>query len=171
MNYYKTIKIAVAIFSISLLWSCDVDGYEDYDNGGTKVKALSGEWYVVGYSPDGEPAFGGDYNLWSTYNTAANNNQMWLDDHGSFFEVKTKVEADVSELTFSGETNAPELITGGTVTVNNGKIIPDGARAYGSRNVVDSIYFEIEFDWDPGVIYSFGGHRRTGFREDEDPSL
>ncbi len=70
-----------------------------------------------------------------------------------------------------GPQDAPELITEGTVTVSNGKILENAGRAWGSGTVVDSIYFEAEFDWDPGVIYTFGGHERTGFDEDDNPHI
>lgn len=149
-----------------LLFSCEDDGYADYDPGQTNTEEVSGEWYIIGYDPSGEPAYGGGYNLWSTYNTAQNNDSIWLDDHGSFFELKSKVLANVADLTFEGPANAPETITGGTVSVSNGQIIKNGGRS-ASGAVVDSIYFEAEFDWDPGVIYTFGGHRRTGFGEDD----
>ena len=154
-----------------VLVSCEDDGYEDFENEKTRVQPLSGEWWIVGYAPDGTPAFAGDYNLWSTYNTAQNNDSMWIDDHGSFFELKTKVLANVEALTFTGAPNSPELITGGTVTVSNGKILPGQGRSAVTNTPVDSIYFEAEFDWEPGVIYTFGGHERTGFLEDENPTL
>lgn len=167
-------KINIKFFLIILVAafvSCDEDGYADYDAGETNTQQFHGEWYVVAYDPDGEPAFGGDYNFFSTYNTAANNDSIWLDDHGSWMEIKTRVNTNSDNLTFSGPVDAPELITGGTVTVTNGKIIEGGGRAAGSGTIVDSIYFEAEFDWDPGVIYTFGGHERTGFDEDDNPHL
>ena len=164
----------ILIATAFLLYSCDEDGYADYDPGETLTQKFAGEWYIVGYTPDGEVAYadqGGDYNLWSTYNTAANNENFWIDDHGSFFELKTQVQANLANLTFSGQENAPEVITGGTVTIRNGKILEKAGRAAVSRTLVDSIYFEAEFDWDPGVIYTFGGHERTGFEEDDDPHI
>ncbi len=165
------IKLLLLFAVSTFLFSCENDGYADYEPGGTNTQELSGEWYVVAYDPDGNPAFGGDYNLFSTYNTAQNNDSIWIDDHDSWMQIKTRVQADLEDLTFSGPVDAPELYTDGTVTVNNGKIIKNGGRAASSRNVVDSIYFEAEFDWDPGTIYTFGGHERTGFDEDDDPHL
>lgn len=164
--FYSLTAMAIAV----LFSSCEADGYADYDAGKTKTQALSGEWWIVGYDASGAPAYGGDYNLWSTYNTAANNDSIWIDDHDSFFELKSKVQANVEELTFAGGEGATELYTGGTVHIMNGKIIPDGGRS-ATGVVVDSIYFEAEFDWDPGVIYTFGGHERSGFLEDENPHL
>lgn len=171
MNKMKNkVNIFLVLLLSFVIFSCEDDGYEDFDAGGTNVEEVSGEWWVVGYDTTGSPAYGGDYNLWSTYNTAANDSEMWLDDHGSFFEVKTRVQANVADLSFSGAPEATELYTGGTVTVSNGKIFKDGGLS-ATGVVVDSIYFEVEFDWDPGTIYTFGGHGRSGFLEDEDPHL
>ncbi len=164
-------KSLILIISALMFVSCDEDGYADFDAGKTNTQEFHGEWYVVAYDEDGSPAFGGDYNLFSTYNTAANNDSIWVDDHGSWMEIKTRVVTNSQNLTFMGPQDAPELITEGTVTVSNGKIIKGGGRAASSRTVVDSIYFEAEFDWDPGVIYTFGGHERTGFDEDDNPHI
>jgi hypothetical protein len=82
-------------------------------------------------------------------------------------EIKTKVQAtDFTNLLFSGKPNEAELYLGGTVTVTNGKILKNAAHSFGGH-IVDSLYFEAEFDWDPGTVYKFAGHRRTGFIEDE----
>lgn len=169
----KILNLFLLLLLVSFI-SCDEDGYADYDPGETNTQKFAGEWYIVGYTEDGEVAYaedGADYNLWSTYNTAANDNTFWIDDHGSFFELKSQVEANLSNLTFSGEEDAEEVITGGTVTIRNGKILENAGRAAVSGTVVDSIYFEAEFDWDPGVIYIFGGHERTGFEEDDNPHI
>lgn len=165
-----TIKLFLLLVAATFV-SCDEDGYAEYDPGETNTKAFHGEWYVVAYDPDGAPAYNGDYVPFSTYNTAANNDSIWLDDHGSWMEIKTRVNTNGRDLTFSGPENAPELITGGTVTVRNGKIIKNGGRAAVSNTTVDSIYFEAEFDWEPGVIFTFGGHKRTGYDEDDNPHL
>lgn len=160
----KFVFVSVLFIFIS---SCDEDGYADYDAGETNVQELSGEWWVAGFNPDGELI--SDYHLWSTYNTAANNDTLWLDDHGSAVELKTRVQANIDELTFGNSTETTEVLTGGTVLVQNGVVVPEGTMAPASGAVVDSIYFQAEFDWDPGVIYTFHGHSRTGFLEDEDP--
>ncbi len=171
MKIYKfnLLRIVFAVLLIGALQSCDEGG--DPDPGATATVDFAGDWYIVGYDASGNPAFGGDYNLYSTYNAASNDENFWIDDHGAFFEIKTKVQANFSDLTFSGPAGAPELITGGTVTVTNGRIIRDGGTAHGSGTAVDSIYFQAEFDWDPGTVYTFGGHKRTGFLEDENPHL
>ncbi|MDX1760597.1 MAG: lipid-binding protein [Christiangramia sp.] len=155
--------------TLVIAYSCSEDGYADYDPGQTKTKELSGEWFIARYDSEGNPV--DDYHLWSTYNTVENNNQLWIDDDASSVELKTKVESDLNNLTFSGSPNSPELYNGGTVTVKNGKVIKNGGRGYSSGAVVDSIYFEVEFASEPGVIYKFGGHERTGFDEDDHPTI
>lgn len=167
MNLYKFKYFFSALLIMALTFtSCDE--VEDAEPGGTSVEAMSGDWWIVGLFPDGTVAYGGDYEQWSTYNTAADNGGMWLDDFGHFFELKSKVTANVSNLTFSGETDAEEVITGGTVTVTNG-IIRENAFTTASNTVVNTIEFEAEFSWDPGTAYKFVGHKRTGFAEDENP--
>ncbi len=52
------------------------------------------------------------------------------------------------------------------IQVMNGKIILDGGKST-SGLVTDSIYFELEFEDDPGTIYTAAGVRRTGYLEDE----
>lgn len=167
-NIYK-LKLFLALVVVMSLTSCDEGG--DPDPGFTTTVDFAGDWFIVGYFEDGSIAYGGDYVLYSTYNTASNDENFWIDDHGAFFEIKTKVQANFDALTFSGQANSEELYTEGTVTVSNGKIITDGGRSFGTETVVDSIYFEAEFDWDPGTIYRFGGHRRTGFLEDDAPHI
>lgn len=163
------IKTLLLVLSTSLLFiSCDEGG--NPDAGGTKTKDFAGDWHIIALEPDGEtPAYDGDYNLFSTYNAASNDENFWIDDHDSWMEIKTKVQVtDFKKLTFSGQPDSEELYSEGTVTVSNGKIIKNAAKSFGGH-VVDSIYFEAEFYYDPGIIYKFSGHKRTGFLEDELP--
>ncbi|AUS04663.1 lipid-binding protein [Pseudotamlana carrageenivorans] len=167
MKIYKSI-IGALILMVSLsLTSCDE--VEDINVGGSSVEKMSGDWWIIALQPDGvTPAYGGDYEQFSTYNTAANNGMMWVDDHGHWMEIKTQVDTDLDAMTFEGEDNADELITGGTVTVSNG-VITKATYKTNSNTMVDEISFEAEFDWDPGTVYKFKGHKRTGFAEDENP--
>lgn len=159
--------LILALFISTSFVSCDEGG--EPDPGGTNTEAMAGDWWVIAFEPDGTtPAFGGDYVNLSTYNTAANDNTMWLDDHGNWMELKAKINVNLSSETFSSDANTPELVTGGTVTVTSGAI-QRAAYTTTSNTVVDVITFDAEFDWDPGVVYKFFGHRRTGFLEDENP--
>ena len=164
---YKLILGTLLIIVFSVFTSCDEGG--DPDPGATSVVELAGDWWVIALEDDGEtPAYGGDYVEFTTYNTAADDGTMWIDDNDNWMEIKTRVSTNVTALTFSGEPNSPELYTDGTVTVTNGKITK-GTYTTTSNTLVDEIYFEAEFDWDPGYVYKFKGHKRTGFLEDEDP--
>ena len=162
---FKITALLLSVIALTVMSSCDEGG--DPDAGGTATQRFAGDWHIIGFETDGvTPAFGGDYVLYSTYNAASNDQNFWIDDHGTFFELKAKAQANLSALTFSSEANTKEWYTEGTVTITNGKILQDSAETFGGH-VVDSIYFEAEFDWDPGVVYKFGGHKRTGFLEDE----
>ncbi|WP_333599775.1 lipid-binding protein [Flavobacterium sp.] len=165
MKILKNSLIVSFILALTLV-SCDEGG--DPNPGGTNTQKFAGDWHVIALENDGvTPAFGGDYVLFSTYNASSNDENFWLDDHDNWMEIKTKVQAtDFTNLTFSGQPASAELYTGATVTVTNGKILKNAAHSFGGH-IVDSLYFEAEFDWDPGVTYKFAGHRRTGFIEDE----
>lgn len=167
MRFLKYSIFVSLVLALTLV-SCDEGGKPSA--GGTTTQKFAGDWHVIALESDGvTPAFGGDYVLFSTYNAASNDQNFWLDDHDNWMEIKSKVQAtDFTNLTFSGQPNEPELYTGETVTVTNGKILKDAAHSFGGH-VVDSLYFEAEFSWDPGVTYKFAGHKRTGFLEDELP--
>jgi hypothetical protein len=164
----KRLKSNIALLFVGLiatasLYSCDEGG--DPDPGGTTTEKYAGDWHIQAFTPEGD--LEGGYVLYSTYNASSNDANFWIDDHDTYFELKSKVQAtDFKNLNFSGPADSEELYTGGTVHVTNGKIMPKAATSFGGH-VVDSIYFEAEFDWAPGVVYRFGGHKRTGFLEDE----
>ncbi|MBF0694976.1 MAG: hypothetical protein IR153_07965 [Flavobacterium sp.] len=160
-------KILLGFAALAVFTSCDNErGYADYDPGQNENLEVAGEWNVIGYETDGvTPAYGGSYLHYRTYDAeTTGDNDFYLEELDPFFELLTKVQNNNGS--FSGATDAPELVTGGTVTVTNGKVIKGGGRSF-SGAVVDSIYFEAEFDWDPGYIYKFGGHGRSGFLEDD----
>jgi len=164
MRKLRITSLLLSLFAVATMSSCDEGG--NPEAGQTATVDFAGDWHIIGLDPDGAPAFGGDYYLWSTYNASSNDENFWVDDHDTFFELKAKCQADVSGLTFQSEPNTDELYVGGTVTIQNGKILKGQGHSFGGH-VVDSIYFEAEFDWDPGTFYKFGGHKRTGFLEDE----
>lgn len=164
LNY----KILVLLLTLSFSFiSCDESG--DPMVGGTNLQEVSGDWWVVALQPDGVTAIG-DYVQFSTYNTADNDNSLWLDDHKHFatqIRIKTKVLIDLNDKTFVGDANAEEL-NGGTVTVTEGMITKNSFTTE-SNTKVDEIIFKVEYSELPGDVYVFKGHRRTGFAEDENP--
>ena len=160
------LKINILLILLSfVVISCDNDGYEDYDAGGTNVEGVSGEWYVQ-LLLDGEVAV--DYSLISTYNTAANtDNDMWVDDHQNIWDFKVKTPVNVQAKSFSG-TELPNSVEDYDITVNisNGLIVENGSTTT-EGDVADGISFDIEFSDDPGTVYTIEGYRKTGFLEGE----
>lgn len=166
-NKLKTMKKIDILYTISALLlivslgSCKKD---DFNAGGTATQSLANEWWV---RVDG----GADYYTLFTYNTAANiPTEMWVDDGNNnsggvpFWQIKGKVQ--VNGLTFSG-TNIANQDYVSTFTITNGKVIPKGTKAPGSKNVTDSVYMQIQFSDDPGVTHTVAGYARTKFPEDD----
>jgi hypothetical protein len=77
----------------------------------------------------------------------------------------SQVDYNLKDLTFSAA-GAENAADGSIVNITEGKILKNAALSK-AGNVVDSIYFKGEFDYDPGTIIIFSGHKKTGFLEDE----
>lgn len=164
MNKLKNniIKILFGILVFTSFTSCDEGG--DPNPGGTTTGAYSGDWYISGTDSDGSAIF--DHALHSTYNTSANDNTMWIDDHSNGYWLKCKVTVNLADGTFTA-TDAENLIDGSLVTITEGKI-EKGAGESKAGHVVDKISFRAHFDYDDeGYDILYEGHKRTGFKEDE----
>lgn len=164
----KKIKILLlAIVALAIL-GCE----NEIEPGGTKVQKLSNEWwgqlYVVDTGNGELTDLGIGYIKYLTFSTASNRaDSMFIDDLGELLELKAKVGCNTRNLTFNTNGTAVlERYTDGTVIIANGKVLPKAGRST-SGVVVDSIYFEAVFDWDPTTTYAVAGHARTGFAEDE----
>lgn len=172
----KTLKINISrllfgVLLFSTLTSCDEGG--DPDAGGTTTEAFAGEWFISIMDADGTVEV--DHALHATYNTAANDNTMWIDDWITKYTAPTstptgwylrsKLTVDLATGTFTA-VDQPNLNDSGTVTITEGKILKKAGTSRGGH-VVDSIYFKAEFSYDPGTILTFAGTKRTGFLEDE----
>lgn len=170
-NITRILAVVVVLTSFA---SCDEGG--NPDAGGTSVAKMAGDWYVQTLV-DGEVAI--DYQLISTYNTAANNgNEMWIDDHSNIWSFKCKSPLNIEALTFAGDNLASSVVDDDdstpdvvetydiTVTITNGKVVKNGTTSTGGH-IVDAISFDAEFSDDPGTIYKMVGYKRTGFLEDE----
>ncbi|MDH4298685.1 MAG: hypothetical protein OEV74_20605 [Cyclobacteriaceae bacterium] len=163
----KQILILIAVGVVFVLASCETD----IDPGQNAVVKMSNEWWGQIYVPDGSGGLediGLGYQHLLTSSTASGTaDSMFIDDFDGLLELKAKVACNVNDLTFTtnGET-VVERYTDGTVIIGNGRIFIDGGKSTTGVKV-DSIYFEAEFDWDPGQIYVVAGHGRTGFLEDE----
>lgn len=163
--------IFVLLTMLVALCACDPnDTIDDYKVEYSSVgNMLAGEWYVT-YTIGGN-VWASDSKI-STFNTGEDNgSQMWIDDHENFWGLKSIIECNPENNTFSAS-GADELYYGITVDIINGKILP-GQGTTAAGNVTDSIYFEITYndldkngDPDPTTAI-VAGVRRTGFLEDE----
>ena len=163
MKKYKIYLGALLMVLFATVSSCDEVG--DIEIGGVTVEDMTGNWYVE-TSIDGTVIQG--YVEISTYNSAANIEEMWIDDFQNIWWFKAKAPVSLSSLSFGG-TDLPSNYDGYeiTVTITNGAIAKDVAGATSAGNKSDTISFDIEFSDDPGTIYHIAGYKRTGFAEDE----
>lgn len=178
MNKLKNniIKVLFGILIMTSFSSCDEGG--DPNPGGTTTEQFAGDWYIN--LSDASGIFAEHVHHY-TYNTAANDNTMWIDDHGEGYEIKCKITIN-NDGTFS-TTASPNLATtydptkpttaannpayaSDTVIITEGKIEKGAAESKGGHKV-DKISFKAEFSYDPGTIITYDGHKRTGFKEDE----
>ena len=158
----QKLLIFIALLGIGFT-SCDLG--DDPAIGGTATQAVAGEWWTT-FTIDGEDVYGLGYQPITTSNPAANTTTEFLiHDDAHTWDYKAKVPLNLDAKTFGG-TGLQNLSYDITMNITNGKILPGAAISTGG-NVTDSIYFEVEFSDDPGVIYQVAGYRRTGFLEDE----
>lgn len=155
------IKILFGILILTSFPSCDEGG--DPNPGGTTTEAFAGDWYITVANAAGIVQV--ESALHSTYNTAANDNTMWIDDHGNGVLIKSKITIDATNGTFTAVAQ-PNTGDSGTVTITEGKI-EKGAGVSRGGHKVDKISFKAEFSTNPGNILTFTGTKRTGFKEDE----
>lgn len=155
-------RVLAVMFVLTAFVSCDEVG--DTDPGGTTVESMAGDWYIDVSDSDGHVLY--QHALHSTYNTAANNNTMWIDDAKRGYWIKCKVDVDVKTGTFTA-TAADNTLDGSKVTITEGKI-EKGAGVSKGGHKVDKISFRAHFDYDKaGYDIIYVGHKRTGFYEDE----
>lgn len=156
-------KIALSIIILTSVFSCENDGYEDYQQVTNQNLALSGEWFID-VTNQNTGVLEVEHALHKTFDS--NDGKMFIDDAKHGWWLKGKLNVNPNDLTFN-VTDEPNLLDPGTTfTITEGKIIKNAALSQ-DGNVVDSIYFKAEFSYSPGVIYVHSGHRRTGFLEDE----
>jgi len=155
-------SLLLSLFLALTLTSCDEGG--DPDPGGTTVEKFAGDWFITLTDSDGATLV--EHALHSTYNTSANDNTMWIDDHENGYWIKCKVTVNLADGTFTA-TNAENLLDGSLVTITEGKIEKNAATSQGGHTV-DKISFRAHFDYDAdGYDILYEGHKRTGFLEDE----
>lgn len=152
--------ILIGLLFIGLA-SCTNGGYAEYKQEYSPSTALNGEWFIDIIAPNGKVEVA--HALHKTYDS--NDGKMFIDDAKKGWWMKGKLNVNTSDLSFNA-LNEPNLLDSGTFTVTEGKIVKNGAKSK-TGNIVDSIFFKAEFSYEPGVIYTFSGHKRTGFLEDE----
>lgn len=159
------IKILFGILIFTSFSSCDEAG--DPNPGGTTTKDFAGDWFISLKDSDGAALGGGAFYIHHTYNTAANDNTMWIDDEKHGYYIKCKMTMDLATGTFTA-TNQDNLNDPGTkVLITEGKI-EKGAGLSKAGHKVDKITFTAHFSYDPaGYNIIHTGHKRTGFKEDE----
>jgi hypothetical protein len=167
MKIIQKISLLMVILTSALFTSCDEGG--DPNPGGTTTEQFAGDWYITLSDASG-PIVANAHHY--TYNTAANDNTMWIDDHGAGYEIKCKMTINNDgTFTATASPNLLDLDAAGkpksTVTITEGKIEKGAAESKGGH-VVDKISFKAQFSYDaPGTIITYVGHKRTGFKEDE----
>jgi hypothetical protein len=158
----KRIIVIIAGFAMIAVSSCS----KKPDVGGTAAEKLANEWYVDLYNgTTKEVSHAHIY----TYNTAANTNEIWVDDDGHIWDFKVKAATDLAALTFKAD-NVTSAVPGYDIKVNitDGKVIPNAGHSR-TGNITDSIFMKISFEDDPvpGTVYEIRGHARTRFAEDD----
>lgn len=156
------LHVLALVLVITSFVSCDEVG--DSNAGETFAKELAGDWFVSVTNPAGAVII--DHFLFSTYNTAANDNTLWLDDHNTAASKKFKVKVIFSKDGSFSATTSPNLYGAATVTITAGKVEKNAITSKGGH-IGNKISFKAEFSNEPGIIYSYEGSKRTGFKEDE----
>lgn len=161
----KRLSIIAITITIIVFSACQ----KKPDVGGTSTQKLANEWWVQLFDPGGALVYPTTYyGHIATYNTSGDTgNQLWVDDQGEIWDFKVKANANPSNLTFDVK-NAVSVIDNYhiKVTITDGKIIENGGKSK-TGVLTDSIYMKVEFEDDPGTIYTIRGHARTRFAEDD----
>ena len=172
-NILNVAAVSLLVFGVS---SCAKE-----EIGGTAVQDMCGEWYVVADAVDAagnvviEDFFDLGYFTLMTYNTNANlSTEMYIDDFGTFWDMKVVVPVDYANKSFNGKDIVvyyDEDEDGNVYPVNcniwDGKVVKDGTKSPAGY-VADSISFMVSFEDDPyAERYGYDhwwvhGYRRTG---------
>ena len=151
--------IIIITLGMFVLTSCQ----KAKDPGATAAVKAANEWWVT-LTLNGDDIIGKHFKM-ATYNTSANDNNIWVDDYQNGWQFKIKTPIDYTNLTFSAMAAQNEYYNI-TVNLTDGKIFPKLGHSK-SGNVVDSIHMKLEFSDDPGNIYEMNGVERTRFAEDD----
>jgi hypothetical protein len=149
----KLFRIVTVLSVIAVFAACKPEYEKEY----SWAYPIAGDWTLSAYI-DGEYIYG-PFEM-KAYNTSFGQDSIWFDDYptatsANFWQIKYKVAANMSDRTFqtSGSINAVDGYPI-EIIVSNGQVINN-----------DSITFDIEFEDDPGTIYTLSGHRTTSYEE------
>jgi len=161
--------ILILSLSIFVFISCQ----KVQDPGATSAVKVANEWWVTLDSVGIPDYYGIAPQRILTYNTASNDNTIWVDDNKKTYGFKIKATVDYNSLTFASDPAASNayFIPGSasfpeTAKLTDGKIFPKMGHSR-AGNIVDSIHFKIEFSDSPGFIYEINGVERSKFAEDD----
>lgn len=132
--------------------------------GGTSAQSMANEWWVT-FTLNGQDVFNLGHQKITTYNTANNDNNMWVDDLQHLWQFKVKTPADFKNLSF-GVSHAQNQYYNITVDIMNGKVFPLKGHSK-TGNVTDSIYFQTRFSDDSTNVYTISGTARTQWPQDD----
>ncbi|MEO7045448.1 MAG: lipid-binding protein [Ferruginibacter sp.] len=143
------------------------------DAGATSAVKVANEWWATLDSVGIPDYYGSGHIKIATYNTSANDNNIWVDDYKKGYGFKIKAMVNYEDLIFSSADSADNdyFVMGSSsyaksAHITNGKIFPKMGHSK-SGNLVDSIHFKIEFSDNPGFIFEMNGVARTRFPEDD----
>jgi hypothetical protein len=161
-------KVFIIVTAIFVFTSCKKNNLPD--PGTTSTQSLANQWWVT-YTVNGVDVLGVGHVQIATYNSSANNNELWVDDLGngaSGHRFKVKTVADLNTLTFSATNAANQSYSTGstnpqTVTITNGKVLLNAAHSR-TGIVTDSIYMQANMG---GTTYTISGYARTRWAEDD----
>jgi hypothetical protein len=143
----------LTVLSVIVFWSCQPKFEKEY----SWAYPIAGDWTLNAYV-DGEYAYG-PFEM-KSYNTSFGKDSIWFDDYptatsANFWQIKYKVAANMTSKSFQ-TTGSINAVAGYPIDikVSNGIVVNN-----------DSISFDIEFEDDPGTIYTLSGHRTTSYDE------
>ncbi len=164
-------KKIILIFSLGVFFFSSCQKVKE--PGATSAVKVANEWWATLDSVGMPDYYGLGHVRIATYNTSANDNNIWVDDYKNGYGFKIKATVDYTNLTFSSDATAPNsyFIPGSasfpeTAHLTDGKIFPKMGHSK-TGNIADSIHFKIEFSDNPGFIFEMNGIERTRFPEDD----
>lgn len=155
------------ILSTSLIFSSCT---KDINVGATSAVKVANTWWVRLLDTAGNELV--PYSPFTTYNTSANKDSMWVDDEQNLYGFKVKAQFN-TDGTFSTTKSYNEYYDPSTptkfpqtVVISDGKVMAKAAKSK-TGVTVDSIYMKVQFSDDPTTTYILVGKAKTGWDADD----